>query len=110
LWKAQTELILAKHGLATFIVHPDYVKERSTMAVYKELLQYLYGLRKERALWFARPSDVDAWWRARSKMSVIREGDSWRIDGDGSGRAVVAYARVEHDRLVYDLPEGTASA
>ena len=108
LWKAQTELILAKHGLATFIVHPDYVKERSTMAVYKELLQYLSGLHKERALWFARPSDVDAWWRARSKMSVIREGDSCRIDGDGSGRAVVAYARVENDRLVYDLPEGTA--
>jgi len=43
-------------------------------------------------------------------MSVIWEGDSCRIDGDGSGRAVVAYARVENDRLVYDLPEGTAFA
>jgi hypothetical protein len=51
-----------------------------------------------------------AWVGARSKMSVIREDDSWRIDGDGSGRAVVAYARVENHRLIYDLPEGTASA
>ena len=80
------------------------------MAVYKELLQYLSGLREKRALWFALPSDVDAWWRARSKMAVIREGDSWTIEGDGSDRAVLAYARVENDRLVYDLPEGTASA
>jgi hypothetical protein len=110
LWKGQTELILAKHGLATFIVHPDYVNERSTMVVYKELLQYLSGLREKRALWFALPSDVDAWWRARSKMAVIRDGDSWTIEGDGSDRAVLAYARVENDRLVYDLPEGTASA
>jgi hypothetical protein len=110
LWKAQTELIFAKHGLATFIVHPDYVNESSAIGLYNELLRYLSRLREERELWFALPSDVDAWWRARSKMSVIREGDSWRIDGDRSGRAVVAYARVENDRLVYELPKGTASA
>jgi hypothetical protein len=110
LWKAQTELILAKHGLASFIVHPDYVNESSTMAVYKELLSNLSRLREERQLWFALPSDVDAWWRARSKMKVIGDGNSWRIEGEGSDRAVLAYATVKKNRLVYDLPEGTASA
>jgi hypothetical protein len=36
-------------------------------------------------------------------MRLIPEGDSWRIDGAGSERAQIAYAKLEGDRLTYKL-------
>ena len=110
LWKDQTDLILAKNGLASFIIHPDYINEPSTMSVYRDLLGYLSDLRERTPIWFALPSDVDSWWRARRKMSVVEERDSWRIRGEGADRAVLAYAKIVDGRLVYELPEGTSSA
>ncbi len=109
LWKSQTDLILEKHGLASFIVHPDYIIERATKSVYEHLLHYLRELREKSDIWFALPADVDRWWRARSKMSVVKDGNSWRIDGEGAERAVVAYARNVDGRLVYDLEKAPAT-
>lgn len=104
LWKNQVELIQQKNGLASFIVHPDYVIERDTISVYESLLGYLRELNEKMPIWFALPSDVDAWWRARSKMCVEEAGDSWRIEGDDTGRAVLAYAKNVDGTLVYELP------
>ena len=39
---------------------------------------------------------------------LVADGDSWRIDGDGAEQAVLAYARSDGDRLVYDLQMATA--
>ena len=103
LWKTQVETILAKNGLATFIVHPDYIMEPDTRAVYEALLGWLSRMRQERALWFALPHQVDCWWRDRSRMSVIPDGKSWRIVGEGSERAVLAFAKVVDEQLVYEL-------
>jgi len=55
--------------------------------------------------WFALPIDVDSWWRARSKMSVVKDGHSWRIEGDDAGRAVLAYAKNVEGKLVYELAQ-----
>jgi hypothetical protein len=103
LWKSQTELILGKHGLVSFIIHPDYVMERDTNSIYRELLVYLVNLREQQNVWCALPSDVDSWWRARSKMSVVEDGDSWRIEGDDAGHAALAYAKNVNGALVYEL-------
>jgi hypothetical protein len=103
LWKTQVETIVAKNGLATFIVHPDYVMEPDTRAVYESLLGWLGGMRQERALWFALPQAIDRWWRDRSRMSVIPDGESWRIVGEGSERAVLAFATVVDKQLVYEV-------
>ena len=103
LWKTQIELILGKSGMATFIIHPDYVMEPDTKSVYKALLRHLRNLREERHIWFGLPSDVDAWWRARSKMSVVRHRDSWRIEGKAAERAVLAYAKKVDGNVVYEL-------
>jgi len=92
LWKAQMELILGKNGLASFIVHPDYLMEPETGSVYGNLLEYLKNMREEGREWFSRPADVDSWWRARRNMSVEKIGNSWRIVGDGAERAVLANA------------------
>jgi hypothetical protein len=103
LWKAQIDLILGKSGMASFIIHPDYVMEPDTKPVYQALLGYLRNLRKEKQIWLGLPSEVDSWWRARSKMSVVRHNNSWRIEGEQAERAVLAYARKVDGNLVYEL-------
>lgn len=106
LWKSQTELILRKNGLLSFIVHPDYVKHPEALSVYESLLRYLEELRKSASIWSALPCEIDAWWRARSMMSLAKSGDSWRIEGEGSERAVLAYAKNCDGKLVYEIPSG----
>src|SRR5712692_2810304 len=44
LWKAQTELIVEKNGLVSFIVHPDYVIEKKAQAIYRDLQRFLRQL------------------------------------------------------------------
>jgi hypothetical protein len=105
LWKTQIGMILAKNGLASFIVHPDYIIEPETQAVYKDLLAMLGELRKREAVWFALPREIDSWWRARDRMSIVKDGESWRIVGEGAERAVLAFARVMDGRLIYELAD-----
>jgi hypothetical protein len=106
LWKKQVELILAKNGLASFIVHPDYITEEKELAVYKDLLAMLAELRKREALWFALPGEIDSWWRARSQMSIVKDNNSWRITGDGAERAVLAFAHIVDGQLIYERADG----
>jgi hypothetical protein len=103
LWKTQLEIILAKNGLASFIVHPDYIVEADKQSQYKSLLGWLAALRGQRNLWFALPSEVDSWWRSRSRMSLVKDGKSWRVIGDGAERATVAFARAVDGQLVFEL-------
>jgi hypothetical protein len=105
LWKIQLQLILSKNGLASFIVHPDYITEPETQAVYKALLTMLGEMRKQEHLWCALPVDVDSWWRVRSQMRIIEDGESWRIVGDGADRAVLAFAKAVDGKLIYELAD-----
>ena len=102
LWRLQLEMILARNGLASFIIHPDYIIEREAQAVYKGLLAMLVETGKRDALWFALPSEIDCWWRQRSQMSIINDNGAWRIVGEGADRAVLAFAQVVDGRLVYE--------
>jgi len=103
LWKQQIDAIVSNSGLVSIIAHPDYLIERRARAVYVELLAYLAHLRTEKNLWIALPGEVDRWWRSRRVMSLVPDGDSWRIQGPHSERARVAYATLESDGLVYEL-------
>ena len=103
LWKRQLALIMEKHGLASFIVHPDYVFEHRARDTYKALLAYLSQLRSEGKIWIALPREVDHWWRERSQMRLSRRGNKWEIEGPGKERARVAYASLEEDCVVYHL-------
>ncbi len=103
LWKSQIDLVLKKNGMLSFIVHPDYVLQADTLSVYKHLLRHLQGLREKNSIWSALPSEINAWWRARNKMSVVKDGASWRIVGEGSERAVLAYAKNVDGKIVYEF-------
>jgi hypothetical protein len=103
LWKEQIELIANRHGLITFITHPDYLIEGRARSVYTDLLTHLDRLRTTNNLWFALPRDVDRWWRHRSRMELTHDGERWCIAGPDSDRARVAHARLVGGRVVYSV-------
>ncbi len=111
LWVRQTTLILEKHGLASFILHPDYLREPLAQKTYKALLTYLAELSSNGKAWMALPREVNQWWRQRSQMKLVRRGNSWEIEGPGKERARVAYANLEGNVVVYQLePASLATA
>jgi hypothetical protein len=103
LWREQMSVILNGNGLMSFIVHPDYVISRREQDVYKRLLEELSRLRSEQDVWVALPGEVDSWWRQRNEMRLMADGNSWRIEGPARDSARIAYARLDHDRLVYEI-------
>jgi hypothetical protein len=103
LWKQQIALIRAQHGLMSFIIHPDYIIDKAARRIYTELLLYLSELRSQGETWIALPKEVATWWRLRSKMNLVDKGGSWRIEGQGSERARIAYAVLVDDKVVYEF-------
>ena len=109
LWKAQIELILKRNGLLSFIVHPDYIMAEPALNVYKNLLNHLMHLRRENQIWFARPGEVNRWWRERNAMELVWEGGKWRIVGAGRQRSRVAFARIENEHIIYEIMPGNVA-
>lgn len=105
LWKQQLALIGEGNGLMSFIAHPDYLIERRARKVYESLLDYLRQLVTRNRIWAALPGEVDTWWRARDRMTLVQKGNAWVVEGPGAERARVAYAAVEDGRLVYEISD-----
>jgi hypothetical protein len=105
LWKQQIEIIMEKHGLMSFIVHPDYAMDSRELEVYKALLDHLVNLRREREVWISTPGEVNRWWRQRAEMRLVENGRGWRIEGLGRERAQIAYASEEDGNLVLTIGE-----
>ena len=103
LWKRQLEVIMEHNGLASFLVHPDYVIEDRARGVYTDLLRHLASIRSSRKLWIVPPRDVNRWWRNRRQMTLVREHGDWKIEGPGAEEACLAYAICDGNRLVYEL-------
>ncbi len=108
LWERQIELIRQKHGLISILVHPDYIRGKREQVIYLELLRHLDSLRRTENVWITTPAHLNAWWRARSKLSLIRDGSEWRITGAGSERALVAFARLEGNTVRYEITASPA--
>ncbi len=101
LWKTQIGMIMEKHGLISFIVHPDYIFANEALPIYKALLACLSRLHSERNVWLARPGEINQWWRERSAMKLVCDDGMWLIEGRGQERARIAFASVENGGLVY---------
>ena len=110
LWKRQTDLIMAKHGLMSFIVHPDYLAKARERGIYEALLGYLARLRDEKDVWITIPGEVNRWWRQRAEMKILENGKSLRIEGVGSERARIAFASKKDGRLVFTYQVATEQA
>jgi hypothetical protein len=108
LWRQQISLILEKHGLISFIVHPDYITGDAARRVYAALLYHLSELRSRGETWIALPSEVETWWRLRSELNLVNVGGSWHIEGKGSERARIASAVLVNDTLTYEIDRPSA--
>lgn len=106
-WEGQITGIMQKHGLASFIVHPDYVSDKRCLSVYKALLALLCHHRSRHKMWIATAGEVNRWWRQRSEMKLVYEEGGWRIWGAGSERAGVAYAKLVDGQIVFSHPESS---
>ncbi len=103
LWERQLKMILQGNGLASFIVHPDYIIEKRARAVYSQLLEHLSSLRAERSMWIALPRQINQWWRERSQLKLLKSNGQWSIEGPGKERACLAYATWDGERVAYTL-------
>jgi hypothetical protein len=99
IWKRQTALILARHGLMSFIIHPDYIIEARARATFEALLDHLAQLRRNENVWTALPNEINRWWRQRAAMKLVSTGSTWRIEGPGSEHARLAWAAEQNGRL-----------
>lgn len=106
LWKSQLERILHLHGLASFIIHPDYILESRPRAVYQQLLGYLAGLRTDAGLWITLPGNINRWWRRRRAMQLVCSGGFWQVTGEGRESARVAFAHIRDNRIFYTVAPG----
>jgi hypothetical protein len=104
LWKTQIDQIRRHNGLISFIAHPDYLIDKSNRMVFRSLLEHLQKLVSSSGIWATLPGEVDTWWRARAEMKVVRSGNGWEIEGPQKGRARLAYAVLEGDRLKFETP------
>ena len=103
LWKEQIDLILSNNGLISYHDSPDYLIEKRARAVYVGAARTHESAVRRQNVWSALPGEVDRWWRSRSQMTLVPNGDSWRIEGPESHRARVAYATIENGSVVYKL-------
>jgi hypothetical protein len=110
LWKTQAQGIMERHGLLSFLTHPDYLRDEKAQATYRGLLSLLSQYRSEQGMWMTTPGEINTWWRQRSQMSLVRQDHTWRIEGPGKERARIAYARSDGGKLVYTLDELCAKA
>lgn len=110
IWKKQCALIMAKNGLMSFIVHPDYIVGTRQRDVYQSLLKELVRYREEGNVWTATPGEVNRWWRQRAAMELVRDRGDWQIVGDGWERASIAWAEEVDQKLVFTLQNTAASA
>jgi len=105
LWKQQIDAIASCYGLLSFIVHPDYLVKKTERRIYRDLLEYLSRMRREENMWLAFPAEINDWWRKRSRMRLENDKGHWRVRGEGSNCARVAYASVVHGQLKYRIAE-----
>jgi glycosyltransferase involved in cell wall biosynthesis len=103
LWKQQLRSIMDAHGLASIIVHPDYVNQPEPQRLFRDFLNEVREQCERRDLWATVPSAINTWWRQRSKMRLISSASGWSIVGDGSSQARLAYASLNDGKLSYSV-------
>jgi hypothetical protein len=84
LWEVKARWIASLGGMILTLTHPDYMGTGRQLAVYEELLKRLAAIEGARR---ALPSEVAAWWRQRSAMSLLVENGEAHVQGPGSDNA-----------------------
>ena len=103
LWEKQINTIRQTHGLISVLVHPDYLRSTAEVEIYQRLLSKLADLRDRYHVWAATPGEVNAWWRIRNGLRLIKDANGWRVEGPGCECASIAYARCDSTGITYQI-------
>jgi peptidoglycan/xylan/chitin deacetylase (PgdA/CDA1 family) len=90
IWLEKVDFINRFHGMALVNSHPDYLKEKTTWAVYDE---FLNSMKNRGGYWHALPRDIARWWQKRA----INTASDRSVD---NGRFVEA--RLRNGRVLFD--------
>jgi hypothetical protein len=107
LWKRQIALIQERHGLMSFLTHPDYLIESGARKTYEALLDHLRMTAVDQRSWVTLPGEVNDWWRARAQMQLVARNGQWQVEGPQNEKATIAYAVPENGRLRYAVASST---
>ncbi|MGE5436642.1 MAG: hypothetical protein ACM3O3_05390 [Syntrophothermus sp.] len=105
IWRNQFELINSKHGLTSFIIHPDYTISNMSKNNYDALLSFLAKKRDEENVWFPLPKEIYKWRALRDKMELVNKDGVWEIEGEGKENARIAFAELVNNKLKYTIGE-----
>jgi len=83
-WMLKARWISSFGGMILTLTHPDYIGSYPYLSRYDELLGQLATFR---ATWRALPSQVAAWWRLRSALTLRTDGDDVVIEGRDADQA-----------------------
>ncbi len=103
IWWRQMDIIASFGGLASFIIHPDYMLEQRGQTLYRQLLERLSELRDTKQAWLALPGTLNDWWRQRADMNLVKESGKWTIHGVGAQQARVAWAIRTANGIQYEV-------
>jgi hypothetical protein len=67
------------------------------------------SLREAGTCWIALAGEVEGWWRQRSRMTLVQDGERWRIEGQGGERARIAWTVIHADQLIYRVEPASPS-
>jgi hypothetical protein len=110
IWERQIKSIVSRHGLLSFLVHPDYVIQSRAQDTYRRLLERLRGCAIQDNCWLPLPRDVAQWWKQRHEMKLVKTDAGWEVLGNGAERARVAWAIAERGQLFYSFDSSHAFA
>ncbi|MGH7986047.1 MAG: hypothetical protein ACREQX_07150 [Candidatus Binataceae bacterium] len=83
-WMLKVQWIASLGGMILVLTHPDYSGAGANLGHYEDLLKHL---REIESAWHAQPSEIAAWWRRRSAMTLTVDNDVPVIEGADSAGA-----------------------
>lgn len=73
IWLEKVDFIQAYRGMALVNTHPDYLRNETTLSIYREFLQ---NIKDRQESWNALPHEAAAWWRARTDGGMPSSNDN----------------------------------
>jgi hypothetical protein len=67
-WLEKVDFIRRYHGMALINTHPDYLRDKTVWAVYRDFLTAMRDL--ENDWWHSLPKEAAAWWRKRQSAPL----------------------------------------
>jgi hypothetical protein len=108
LWIEKVEFLAARGGMALVNAHPDYLRDRRSLAIYEEFLQDLRRRVRAGTCWHALPREVARWWRERHEL-IRRASARATGESDEVAAGAASGAPIGSDRLEPGSARGTSS-